>query len=69
MGWGAAEQCEFGPKKASWAAFFRRRRLHERFAGLYDKRFGHTETRYVACAMTCKHAMRSLRFDKLDLDH
>ena len=49
--------------------FSRRYLLNERFARLRHQRFRDTEARYVSSAMTCKHAMRSLRFDKFDLDH
>jgi imidazolonepropionase-like amidohydrolase len=37
-------------------------------AGLRDERFGNTQPRHVPSAMACKHAVRSLGLDKLDLD-
>jgi hypothetical protein len=40
----------------------------ERLAGLRNQRFGDAESRYVTRTMAGEHTVRSLRFDKLDLD-
>ena len=57
------------PKTGQLDRFFTLWRLNERFARLRHQRFGDTETRYVTRAVTREDAMRSLRFDKFDLDH
>ena len=62
-------------KWASWANLPRSRSdplprppSDERFAGVGNQRFGNAEARHVTRTVTGKHAVRSLRLDKLDLD-